>query len=916
MNRLADSSSILSFKFEVPRQRIALVERPRLIESLRILAAARLTLLIAPAGFGKSTLLSQWADAARDEGGAAAWLTLDEEDADPRHFLTDLLLALRAAGFDLGRLDAQVERGFAETSLDMMVRLITEVLHEDGRTTYLVLDDYHRCAGPVLDRLVQRLIPLLPNNAHLLLSSRHRPEMEVPQLIVAGLASELNAEAMRLTAQESRLILDLDLPPEEIDRLVEQTEGWPVALQLARLVVRDKADLSASLGDLIRRGGHLSNYLTDQVLGALPEEQVDFLLETAILERFTTDLADRVRDRDDSWAIMDALETLQSLITPVEEGDGTWYRYHHLFADYLRTLLVRRRPGQVAALHARASVALERRGLFAEAVKHAASAGDYARCAALIEQAGGWQMILYGRRGDLIAALRHMPPAERQPYPRVMIADAYLRLKNGDITGARAVMDRLPADLDRPRDWTAPGAAERDAFSVGALMHTYEDNALSAGHIARYEAIRPHIPETESLVRGVVECTQAVTALATGRLEWAEALATGAMESMRSANSILGLNYCYLHAGLATLYRGDTAASADYLARARQMAESNFGEDSGLRSLADVLWGALRFWQTGTAESDGVLPDAGYAAAFRHVREYDGWFDIYAAGLDTRFHGALTRGDSAAQQACIADAEALVRARPQRRLEHVVSAHRLLLATQQGALTDARAEARRLLEALPPGIWRRQPELWRPWQEAGFALVRFALAQQDPARAEALATDLLECATAMDARLYATRAHVARAAAYDMAGQAEAAERDLAAALHLAQPGGLRLPFRTVPGLVPRLRILARAALARGGEGDPVYLLLAGLDDAAIAQPDTAPGLDDLSPREREVAREVGLGHTNKEIARTLAMTEHTVKFHLRNIFAKLGVDRRAHVQALFGRGRPFSPPGGPFARP
>lgn len=877
----------MQFKFEVPRQRIALVERPRLIESLRIPACARLALLVAPAGFGKSTLLAQWADIVGEAGATCGWLSLDDEDAEPRRFLTCILQSMRGGGVDLQGFDAHLERGFAETSIEMMVRQIVHALADHSRTTYLIFDDYHRCACPAVDTLLLRIVQNLPSNAHIILSSRQRPNIGVPGLIAAGFASELNAELMRLTANECRQLLSLDLPQREIDTLVEQTEGWPVVLQLARLVLRERSDLSTSLDALIQRGGHLSSYLADQVLGALQPDLVDFLLETSILERFTVELADTVRGRNDTWAMMDRLEPLQSLITPVE-GEGTWYRYHHLFGDYLRTLLARRHGGHVARLHVQASYAFEARGSFAEAVKHAACAHDYGRCAALIKQAGGWQMILYGRRDDLIVALRQMPAAERAHYPWVMVADAYLKLKNGDLAGARKALDMLPPGLDHPRDWTSLHDSERDAFCVNVLMHTYEDNLLSSAHTDHYEDIRQKVPENEPLVRGVLECAQAISALAAGRIAWAENLSTQSMISMRSANSILGLNYCYLHAGIAALYRGDVAASADYLQRARQMAETNFGEDSGLRSLADVLWGYLRFWQNGADDPD----DTDYAAAFRHVQEYDGWFEIYAAGLDTRFHAARIRRDTAAMAAVTEEGAALSAARPQRRLQHLLAAQRLLLAEATGQRAEARNLARQMIAQVPPGRWQSDSSLWRPYQEIGLALVLHLL-DEEPRRAETIAHDLIACATEMGATLFVARGLVLRALARARTGLVTEAGRDLDAALDLARPRQLRLPFLQIGALMPDLLQMGTAATA----DDPFLADLAAMRDVVD------PGATMLSTREQQVALKVGLGLTNKEIARLLGTTEHTVKFHLRNIFAKLGVDRRAHVQSIYSPG-------------
>jgi LuxR family maltose regulon positive regulatory protein len=416
---------------------------------------------------------------------------------------------------------------------------------------------------------------------------------------------------------------------------------------------------------LTSRGSHLSTYLADQVLGNLTPEVVDFLLETSILERFNAELTDAVRGRNDSWSFMDQLEPLQSLITPLDD-DGVWYRYHHLFAEYLRQLLRQRRPGEVARLHERASKAFQGNGLLVEAVRHAAAAGDFARCAELIETAGGWRMVLYGGKNQLAGALRQIPDTARRAYPALLAAEAYLKIKDGDLVGARLTLELVPASLrsENP-DWSQPTDEARALFNVGVLLQVYEDNGIDVALLDRLEQIRSRIPICESLTRGVVETGEALSALAVGRLRLAENLAQCSMTSMRGASTVLGLNYALLHAGLSTLMQGKLADAEAYLTQARAMAEENFGEDSGLKSIADILWASLQLWRTGEVG----MPDAAFARAFQHAREFDGWSDIYIIGLDARFRLAWAPCDPVAMKQVISEGYDLVRGRGIRRLD-------------------------------------------------------------------------------------------------------------------------------------------------------------------------------------------------------------------------------------------------------
>jgi len=738
----------------------------------------------------------------------------------------------------------------------------------------------------------------------MVVSARARPDIGIPQLIAAGFATELTADSLRLNEDESRRLLDMEMSPGDFATVFDQTEGWPVALQLARLALQGDAGVPTLVRQLTSRGSHLSTYLADQVLGTLSPEVVDFLLETSILERFNAELTDAVRARSDSWSVMDQLEPLQSLITPLEDDD-IWYRYHHLFADYLRNLLGRRRPGDVARLHERASNAFERKGLLVEAVKHAAAAGNGARCAELIEASGAWRMVLYGGKTQLSGALRQLPDTLKRTHPRLQIAEAYLKMKDGDLAGARAAFNRLPIDLRLlPADWSRPTDVDRDVLNVGLLLKGYEDNDVDEAFVEEVEATRTRIPAGESLTRGVLESNEAASALTIGRLQLAETLAQCAMTNMRRASTVLGLNYALLHAGLATLFQGKLRDADAYLSQARAMAEENFGEDSGLRSVADILWASLQLWRTG----DVGIPSAAFARAFQHACEFDGWGDIFIVGLDARFRTAWATSDAEAMKSVMDEGLDLVRTRGIRRLDLLVRGHGLLLASAAGAKVEAAAMGRDLRAQLPIGCWKTQASLWRPYQDCGFALARW-LEDDDPGEALEIASDLFACAAANGSKIYEIRARTLRAHLSDRTGRRSEALADLIAAIEEASLDRIVLPFLEQPHLLPLLQDLRKTLRENSSAPVPetfVSDLITMLGSAPA--PNTSTEHVGLSPREREVIHELQLGSTNKEIARALDMTEHTVKFHFKNIFSKLGVDRRAHVLAKMEPAR--RPPG------
>lgn len=885
-----DLQTTHELKLEAPRLPTGVVYRARLISVLAAVDTTRLILVAAPAGFGKTTLLSQWRDHLRQIGELVAWLTLDESDADVRRFMIGVIKSLTKAGVDLGPLPAQAQRGLTEVTVDSVIRDIQSRLHLIDKPVTLILDDYHRTSSPTLDALLGQWIPLLPQGTRFLMSTRRRPDIGLRQLLGKGQAIEIIGDTLRFNTAESREVLDVGLGEAERDILAKRTEGWPVALQLARIITLQDQIGPTVLTNLISRGGRLWNFLSDQVLRGLNKEVVEFLLETSILERFTTEITDQIRGRNDSWKIIEQLEPLQSLLTPLD-AETMWYRYHHLFSEYLQGQLRQRNESTLSALHLRASRAFENSGLLAEAVRHASLAGDFRRCAELVEKAGGWRFVLFGGMGQLNQLLDFIPKSERLSHPRLLLAQAYVELKKGLLHEARSTFDLVANDIAEPiGHWGTLDDCERDVLNINVLMKTYEDNRIDGHFLSFFDLMRQRMPGADALTRGVLDCAASVASLCLGELNRAEDFARQAMRAMREANSVLGLNYCFLHAGLSRIYKGDLGNAAAYVQRAKAMAIENFGEDSGLKALATMLLALAELW----SDVKLTISTEDLDNAFRHVCEYDGWFEIYAAGLDTRFRLAWLANNVTAMDIIIADGDRLTRSRSLKRLAWVVDTQRLLrLRVTNDPAGDTLAE--KIGKQFPIGCWRNNPACWRPYQDAAFALATWYL-PCDLRRARHWGDDMLICAQAVGTRSYEVRAHLLLATIQAATNAQDKAMVHLRAAVKCGAHQRIALPFIEHPALSPLVRLLRRELWDAGGEPIEASFLSNVEEKLTTVSPARGGSMSGLTTREQEIIFELSRGLTNKEIARALDMTEHTVKFHLKNIFAKLGVDRRAHA--------------------
>jgi len=888
--------TLIQLKTSLPRQRVARVERPDLLDRLDSLVKARLLLLIAPAGFGKTVLLTQWIDSVCAQGVVVSWLSLDEGDAEPRKFLLSLLASLKRAGIEFPEDEMLLERGAGTAHLNGLVCCLKHGIFLEKRQVYIVLDDYHLASSSDLDMLFPRLIQLFPENVHLILASRTYPDIGVRQLLASGLAAEITSENLRCSDQESISLLGIDASSVDLESWCKVLEGWPIALSLAGLEIRKHAGSKCSFKQLVNRGSHLSSYFASELLGHLSIEQVDFLLETAIFERFDLALVDTVRGRADSGELMDSLDSLQALIPCMEDNSGGWYRYHHLFAEYLRRILHERKPARVVHLHVLASKVLAKRGFFVEAVRHAAEAGEFSRCAQIISEAGGWKMVLYGRRDDLASALKFIPSDQYRHYPCMAAADAYLQLRSGNLHAASAALCMLPDFLNQELDWKRLSDDELDIFNVKMFLHGYEDNELTLEFFRWGQEQQRKIPDVDVLTRGVMENTLVVAAMSVGKFPEAQTLATRALQTMAEAGSVLAPGHCWLHAGLAALNMGNMQTAAMHLAHARDLVNHTSCQGHRLKTIIESVQEYLQFWHWDVpgnlSACEAVLQDGG---------EHDGWFEIFAAAFDTLFRVAWIHGDIDAMDRALRIGQRIANRRSLQRFQLIVNAFTLLRLIDHEHRCQARKLALGLLDSLPLGAWQQHPHLWRPFQEVGFALFRFFL-MDNAVINFALVEDLLRCAVQMGHIPCQIRGLLARAILRERNGQRRDALADVLHAIEMASGDNLQLPFVEQPELDVLLRVLERRYRQRDAHEATAGLFVASVLDArcAIASRRHVPAIKNLSPRELEVALEIGMGRTNKEIARSLDLTVHTVKFHLRNIFVKIGVERRAHVQSLF----------------
>jgi LuxR family maltose regulon positive regulatory protein len=501
--------SLLSTKLYIPPFRPGAVARPHLIEKLfsGFQHPGSFTLLSGPAGFGKTTLLSEFVAQIPQP---AAWLSLDEGDSEPNRFWTYLITACQSVLEGVGEAALDLLRTPQPLPEDTIPTLLINDLTNQDQTLVLVLDDYHTIQNPSLHAGILFLLDHLPRNLHLVVSTRSDPPWPLARYRARNQLIEIRAQDLRFGLAEAAEFLNhtmgLTLSIEELAALEERTEGWVAGLQLAALSMQGRSDIGAFIQAFTGSHVYIAEYLVDEVLQRQSAEMQAFLLQTSILERLNVKLCEAVTGCQDGQGSLKALQQANIFIIPLDD-EGQWFRYHHLFTDLLKARLQSGlTKAAIGELHQRAAVWYEQNGMMAEAVEHALAAADYADGVRLIETVA-LPMILQGHVRTVERWLQGIPAVYFEKNPRLNMAYAWMNLLRGTPLQAVPFIDRLRilfstlgADADDPTlqvEWLA--VQSEQLISQGKPE---ESRALAI------QAQRM-LPEVDTIIRSMIYVTLA-----------------------------------------------------------------------------------------------------------------------------------------------------------------------------------------------------------------------------------------------------------------------------------------------------------------------------------------------------------------------------------------------------------------------
>ncbi len=886
------STPVLVTKLYIPPLRTRVVRR-RLIERLNEGLDRKLTLICAPAGFGKTTLVSEWV---AESPRPIAWLSLDEADNDPVRFLTYLVAALRTVAPDIGTgVLGALQSPQPPSTESLLTALLNEItMLPNEIEIVLVLDDYHVIDAKSVDVTVAFLLDNAPPRMHLVIATREDPPLPVARLRVRGQLSELRAADLRFTVSESAEFLNpvmgLDLSKGDIAALEDRTEGWIAGLQLAAISMQGHRDTTSFIQSFTGSHHFVLDYLVEEVLSQQPERIQQFLLRTSALDRLCGPLCDAVSP-DPSVSGQDTLESIEraNLFLVPLDNERRWYRYHHLFAELLRQRLRQGMAGSMdrprredrrqnhedpaAEYHRRASGWFEENGLAIEAFQQAAAAHDTDRAARLIE-GDGIPQHSFGAVTMLLGWLESLPVTTLNARPTLWLTFGSLLLTSGQTTGVeqklQAAHDALEGSLS---DTEARHLAGRIASARAVLALTrYQPETIIVEACRALEYLDPKSFSTRASVNWTLGFAHVLLGNRAGaRQAFTEAIPLSEV-SGDSFTTILATG------GLGHVQESDNQLS---LAAATYRGVLRLAGDQPLPILSGAHLGLAQIhyeWNDLDAAEQHGQQSLLLARQFERVIDRYIVSEVFLARL------RRARGDVSGAAAMLAKTlEAARQHNFVHRLPQIAAAQVLTLL--DGGNLDAAAQ---LAETY--GL---------PLSQG-----RVLLAQGQPLAALTVLGPLREQADARGWQDERLAVMVLQVLAHRAKGDIDTALHLLHEVLALAEPAGMIRLF--VDEGLPMAKVLSEAA-ARGIMPDYVSRLLAVIGDAfqpgegsrSLSTGRSVQSLvEPLSQRELEVLRLVAQGLSNHQIAERLFLAVSTIKGHNRVIFEKLQVQRRTEAVA------------------
>ncbi len=879
------SQALLSTKLYYPSLQQNWVKRERLISRLNNCFSVKLSIVSAPAGFGKTTLLSEWIEQSDYPVG---WVSLDQGDNDPKRFLTYCIAALQKIQPDFGENTETIIKSPQPVSAETIITAFLNEVHEKLKNSVLVLDDYHLIESSDVHKALSFVVEHLPENLHIIITGRHDPPIPLSRLRSRNQLLEVRESDLRFTKEETinffKTTMDLELTRDEIETLEERTEGWIASLQLAGIAMQGGKDINTFINDFKGNHSYIVDYLTEEVINHLDTNLQEFLLYTSILNRFNSSLCDAVTGGSESQDILDYLNKAKLFLVPLDEN-RIWYRYHHLFGDLLKYRLQQLFPDIIKTLNERASKWFSENGFTEDAINHSLAAGDAEKAADLIEAAAVPTLV----NAELIT-LRNwsqkIPPSLLNERAYILICLAWIHNMYGEIEKTAPLLAGTEAALEKNKNRYSEDSISEIRSHI-ALIKAYNYSPFYTNNPDDIEIQRKLILESKNFLKkdnptlqSTIELLLGWTYAFSGKIKEAkDAFMNAFVFGEISNNHIVALSGAMNYIDM-LLFEGRLQQALILGNDITEKYVTKYGKN--FLSLGFIYLGMSRIYY----EINDLQKAEYFAIESVRLSKLIGNWTMFLHAITRLEVISVTKGDIQSYKQYVKTEEETIK-------NHKFNFFRELL-------IDTQRSYAWLLQKNYKAVsnWREKynsdPMRNIPYHLNGKLLeTRFLLETGKHEEALNILNDCEEIAKKTGANGFLLETLILKSVAFEKKGETSTALEIFDAALVMAKPEGYVRLFINEGKPVAELLNNYLIYYAKKGSNSIAYAtkLLQELN-VELAKPEQQVE-EPLSEREIEVLRLLSAGYSNKEIADKLFLAVGTVKKHTHQIYQKLDVDSR-----------------------
>jgi LuxR family maltose regulon positive regulatory protein len=900
-DKVLDQDELLLTKLSVPPVRLSLVARQRLVKQLDAGLSSKLILVTGPAGFGKTTLLSNWLHSC---SLPIAWLSLDAGDNDPVRFWTYVIASLQKLQAGIAEHVLTMLSSVQTRSLETIMTAFINALATLPEDIVLVLDDYHVIDAQPIHDAITLLLDYLPPQFHLVLASRSEPPLPLARLRARCHMVELTANDLRFSRDEAEVffhnVMNLKLSDEDITALALRTEGWIAGLHLVSIALQGRQNVSQFVGEFQGNHRYILDYLASEVLQRQPQHIQQFLLQTSILDRFNGSLCDAVTEQKNSQAVIEQLEQANLFLVGLDDK-RYWYRYHHLFVEFLYERLYRTSPEGLQALHHRAAQWHIRHGLITEAIRHALAASEFSLAAYLIQKMAQ-TMLMRREVTTLLAWLFALPDTIVQDAPHLSLVYAWALIHANQLEAVEQYLQNAESAIEAGKVLGEIPSMRGEIAAIRARVAAFSGDSSRTIELSQHALAL--LPENVMHIRGEVALNLGIAYISNGNTAAASQAFVQAKDISEAAGNLRTTMLAVRYLALLQVDQGLLYQAAEMYRQGLNVAHS----------AGETMLPPLGFMHLGLGEllyEWNMLDDA-----TAHLEEAiergqrGGDVKIWLMAYLLLAHVKHALGDLDSVNSILEKVEHLIRQANFTRAHLWLKADRALLEIAKGNVAAA-------------ANWEQtcgldmdaEPTFALEYEY--FILARMLLAQSKTQKAIHIASQLLRMAEEKERTGVMISNLSLLATAYEAANNSKQVIHVLGRALALAEPQGYIRTFVNMGAPMEcLLKKLRKAYLTRQQSGNNQrwtfslnYLdtLLAAFGNTqGVLNNETEivrnilpmqPLLESLSEREQDVLQLLAAGQSNREIAQHLIVGLNTVKTHVKSIYAKLDVHSR--TQAL-----------------